>query len=815
MINDDFIIERQKRLEDRKEFPLFRNFILYSEIKAQLDRIQADNCDIMKVEEIGQSALGKPLYCVFVSDKDGLSNLDQIRDGIKSSMKDPKKSLEELNKNPDSFKAIVFVNCSTHGTEICGTDAGLKVLRYLTSNKSTDYVKKILKHLIIIINISANPDGRWLNCLYNGNNIDLNRDSMTSSQPEIKCLNDKIRFVYFPNSTVDVHGYWGDNTGIFDCCTEPHNPNCEYMLQEKMVEEAGLFNRDCIKKQLNLNIIIPSIDYKNQGWDDYTPVFNSSINAMTGGLGHTLEVNYANSEGIEMAFISILSNLIFVTENKVRYLELQFKTYLNGVLSNQSAIEFPKYYLIPLGKGLQKNSYNAMEIINKLLDFKVEVHVNSEAFNYLGVEYAVNSTYIIKMNQALRGIANNILWEGEDITEKVITLYDISVFSLKLFYNVNVIPVYSDIKAKLYLLTNKLKKKAEIKKISIYLEDLEKSIHEGGISKTTKSRSHYAFLYKNNEAVKYITKLNKFLSKSETPNKHYDIKNIEGKQYFIVRKTANSNYFIEKHFPYTDWFEIDNSALKRFESNCKVTSLNIIYSFKPNIRYVYVGDNGACYLYLKSLGYDITAVSLEMLNGGFELRQEEFDGLIINGIQAFYQDKYLDILGTSWGQSYGLHRRSKETILSFAKNVKYLLGCGYSGAAFVKELFSEVKFEFNYFKDINNVQSMNNGVFQLKLEQGDVLSSSYEEKENFFSYLPVWYQVNSDDWIISGKYLSFYKGFCNDKDLIKDKPAIIRNNPRVNLNVVLIGFDPAFRLYNSSSFRLLYNSMIYFDSLSY
>ena len=399
----------------------------------ELDTIQAKNLDIMEVVEIGKSTLGKPLYCVFISDEHGLKNMAQTKDRILLSLKNPQRSLDDLNKSPDDFKAIVLINCSAHGIEYCGTDAGFKAIRYLTNNKNTESVKNLLKHLIIIINITANPDGRWLNSLYNGNNIDLNRDSMTSSQPEIKCLNDRIRFVFFPNSTLDIHGYFGEEEGLFDCCTEPHNPNSEYSLQENLSTLAGLNVREKILLQTNLTVKIPSIDYKSQGWDDYTPVFNSSINAMTGGLGHTLEVNYCNAEGVEMGFTSIIANLSFVAENKRKYLELQFNTFLNGVLSIPSEANFPKQYLIPLSSQHQNNSFDAMEIINKLLDFKIDVNINTETFYYLGVEYPKSSTYIVNMNQALRGITNNILWEGEDITKKVITLYDIAVFSLKLF----------------------------------------------------------------------------------------------------------------------------------------------------------------------------------------------------------------------------------------------------------------------------------------------------------------------------------------------------------------------------------------------
>jgi hypothetical protein len=811
MIEDDYIRERQKPLDQKQEFPLFRNLILYSEIAAELTKIQQTYSDIMQIQEIGKSALGKPLYCVFLSDESGIKELESTRIRIADSLKNPEKYLKQIKEKEEQFKAVVFINCSTHGIEYCGVDAGFKVIRYLTANREKESVKKLLKSLILIINICANPDGRWLDTLNNGNNMDLNRDSMTASQPEIKCLNDKIRFVYFPNSTVDIHGYYAEAGGLFDCCTEPHNPNSEYKLQDKLIDQSGLNTKDFIKKQTNLSVIIPSIDYKNQGWDDYTPVFNSTINAMTGGLGHTLEVNYGNAEGIEIGFITILSNLNFVAENKEKYLELQLKTFLNGVNEEKSAeIIFPKYYVIPIESKLQKNVFDAMNIVNKLIDFKVEVGISSENFTHKGVDYKAEKVYVVNMKQALRGLANNILWEGEDITKKVVTLYDISVFSLKLFYNINVVAVYEEdhLIIPTRLLKEKLSKKEEIKKVSKYLKENEER------SNVSSKKSHYAFLYKNNESIKYIMKLNKYLSKTDKCNKNYEIKQIEGNCYFTFKKNHNSDHFVEKHFPYTDYLEVDSVFIEKYKSICSISQLNMLFSFRERTRYVYIGDNGGCYMYLKSLGYDVTQVTMEMLNLGYQLRNEEYQGLIINGIQAFYTDQFYDNLGISWCQSYALHDRSKEMILSFARNTKYILGCGFTGATFASQLTNN-SLEIDFFRDSEKKNSMENGVFNVNLIENDILTASYEKIEKFFLYLPCWLKVKSDDWIISARFSSFYKGFCKDDSFIRDQPAIIRNKPNNTTNIVLIGFDPAFRLYSSSSFRLLYNAMTYFDSLSY
>jgi len=149
MIEDDHIRERQKPLDQKQEFPLFRNLILYSEIAAELTKIQQTHSDIMQIQEIGKSALGKPLYCVFLSDESGIKELESTRIRIADSLKNPEKYLKQIKEKEEQFKAVVFINCSTHGIEYCGVDAGFKVIRYLTANREKESVKKLLKSLCI------------------------------------------------------------------------------------------------------------------------------------------------------------------------------------------------------------------------------------------------------------------------------------------------------------------------------------------------------------------------------------------------------------------------------------------------------------------------------------------------------------------------------------------------------------------------------------------------------------------------------------------------------------------------------------------
>jgi hypothetical protein len=94
----------------------------------------------------------------------------------------------------------------------------------LSLEKRTRRSRKILENIVILINICANPDGRGKKALPWSNGVDLNRDYLTQSQPEIQAIVKHVAVRWFPSVVVDLHGYFGDQNITIDGCTLPHNP---------------------------------------------------------------------------------------------------------------------------------------------------------------------------------------------------------------------------------------------------------------------------------------------------------------------------------------------------------------------------------------------------------------------------------------------------------------------------------------------------------------------------------------------------------------------------------------------------------------
>ncbi|MFN2180151.1 MAG: hypothetical protein ACK2UV_11745, partial [Candidatus Promineifilaceae bacterium] len=84
--------------------------ILYSEIAPKLREIEK-NSNRVKVEVIGQSAGGRNLFLVTLSDPEAMGRLGQYQAIRNTMLKDPEKAQEMIEKFGD-FKVPVFINGS-------------------------------------------------------------------------------------------------------------------------------------------------------------------------------------------------------------------------------------------------------------------------------------------------------------------------------------------------------------------------------------------------------------------------------------------------------------------------------------------------------------------------------------------------------------------------------------------------------------------------------------------------------------------------------------------------------------------------------
>ena len=165
--------------------------IPYYAIGCTLDSIAAQSNGRMKVEVIGQSALGRNLYLVTINElstsaqRRDFANWQALRELSRSRPNLGQKLLDDFGGN---VKVPLEIQAGIHGNEYEGVDAAMQVIERLATTPygSDPEVDRILDHSVVLFNVIQNPDGRIAGLRVNGNGFDLNRDFLTQSQSETK-----------------------------------------------------------------------------------------------------------------------------------------------------------------------------------------------------------------------------------------------------------------------------------------------------------------------------------------------------------------------------------------------------------------------------------------------------------------------------------------------------------------------------------------------------------------------------------------------------------------------------------------------------
>ncbi|MCL8013353.1 M14 family zinc carboxypeptidase [Streptomyces sp. AS02] len=439
----------------------------YHAVAPKLNALQALG-DRVSVEVAGRSAGGHRLYLVTVT---GPESARQAR--AQARMRELIENAPALAaKSPEirkTYKAPVFVNNNIHGNEWEGTDASLRAIERLAT--ATDgRTRDLLAHSRLYFNITANPDGRIAGTRTNANGFDMNRDFVTTTQPEVRAMR-QIMVDKQPAVMLDLHGYV--NGTLIEPTTPPHGENYEY----------DLFLKNTYANALGMEAAVNSLGYtpgkdgvepaqipfrdQQEGWDDWPPIFTPQYAAFHGTVAaHTVEIPLAvNNEeydtlptaelrrrsaiNVDVAGAALSATLDFVRARRASLVADQIEVFRRGAagaaqvpVSEETVpgvpgigpedvytTSFPRAYVIPAGTGTQRSATAAARLVDHLLAHDVRVTRAAHAFRLGGTTYAKGS-YVVDMRQPKRGLANVLLADGRDISDRVSAMYDISGWSL-------------------------------------------------------------------------------------------------------------------------------------------------------------------------------------------------------------------------------------------------------------------------------------------------------------------------------------------------------------------------------------------------
>lgn len=472
--------------DDPTDASIARGVTPYDEIAPFLNSLMAQS-DRISAQVVGQSTLGRDIHLVTLTAKETKAQTAKQKEWRELIKADP--AAAATNKPlQNQYKVPIWFNGNIHGNEWEGTDGILNYIEYLATAPWPE-VRELLQDYRFYFTVTNNPDGRALGQRANADGFDINRDMITGATPESRIVRD-LSSVIQPTFFIDLHGY--TNVLQIEPCGPPHGENYEYDLFlphayaaaleiEQAVVDANIPGNTYLDRstgqvtQTNTgNIRIPYRDIRS-GWDDWPPIFTPQYVAYQGAITNTVELplgrtnnqatNQANSKvNIEVAGVVIETAVDYVADHADALLQNQIEIFRRGTAGeplvsipadvdpaavpapNQWAevwdetdvytAEFPRAYVIPVDE-TQRSVTDAANLVDQLVANGVEVSRAQTSFTAGGTTYAEGS-YVVDMHQPLRGMANVLLADGSDISDRVPDMYDISAWSLALLWGADV-----------------------------------------------------------------------------------------------------------------------------------------------------------------------------------------------------------------------------------------------------------------------------------------------------------------------------------------------------------------------------------------
>ncbi len=213
-------------------------------------KLAAAASDRVRYRELGPSTSGNPFIVLEISSADTLKNLDRYKDlERKLYFQGGAPNARERDEIFRLGKAVVFITCSVHATEIGPSQMSLELVHRLATEDSP-LVRKILDNVIVVLVPSANPDGQILVTDWFNRNLgtpyessplpylyhpyaghDNNRDLYAFTQKESQYTAQLAWHDWFPSIWLDEHQMGQTGPRIFVMpATDPINPNVHPLI---------------------------------------------------------------------------------------------------------------------------------------------------------------------------------------------------------------------------------------------------------------------------------------------------------------------------------------------------------------------------------------------------------------------------------------------------------------------------------------------------------------------------------------------------------------------------------------------------------
>jgi len=209
-----------------------RNLFTYEQLIEYLEKLDAES-ERIKLEEIGTSPMGKPMYIAFISSEENIQNLDALKELNRELALNPDIEDAKLKEMTRDGKAFVLATLSMHSSEVAPSQSA-SLVAYEFASTSDEKKLEWLNNVVYMMVPCHNPDGmdlivenykKHVGSKYEGASLpqvyhkyvghDNNRDFVILSQDDSRAIARIYNQTWFPQVMVEKHQMGSTGTRYF------------------------------------------------------------------------------------------------------------------------------------------------------------------------------------------------------------------------------------------------------------------------------------------------------------------------------------------------------------------------------------------------------------------------------------------------------------------------------------------------------------------------------------------------------------------------------------------------------------------------
>jgi len=450
-----------------------------------------EQSDRVKMVEIGESPMGKPMYIVLLSSEENIANIDKLKEINREIALNYNLTGEQVKKYAEEGRVFVLATLSMHASEVGPAQASPLEIFKIATTKDPQLLS-YLDDVVYMIVPSHNPDGmdmvvhnylKWKGTKYEGTRYpgvynkyvghDNNRDFVTLSQSDTKAINRLYSEEWFPQVMVEKHQM--GNRGVRYFVPPKHDPIAQNVDAELWTWD-GVFGINMQKDMTEQGLKGVAHSY---AFDDYwpgstetahwknmiamltevasvkvaTPVYIEDNEFSVGGKGlseHAKSANFPDpweggwwrlSDIVDYELASTFSIIKTAALHKTELLELRNRLCKKEVEKGRTLS--PNYYIIPRK---QHDEGEFVRLVNLLKEHGIKVYELNEDLTIDKYGYSKGDV-IVPLAQPFRAFIKEVMEHQEFPVRHytkggpVIKPYDITSWSLPLHRGVKALEI--------------------------------------------------------------------------------------------------------------------------------------------------------------------------------------------------------------------------------------------------------------------------------------------------------------------------------------------------------------------------------------